>query len=199
MYQKLAKIFKTKTKADEILLLLDDQKEVVRQAFYEEEFPKIEDFCKKNNIFVSKSKFKILFSDEESGMYSNKGITIQEKDKRHAPYFYYFSKSEEKSYLANYYELIGNIEEFGKLLGYPSCCIKYFVNNFSSRNPDPEIKDCHPLLNLSKREQDAVLISHFPCNKECEKSVKLAKEKIIVISKYSLERVNELKTKLGIK
>ena len=51
MYQKLAKIFKTKTKADEILLLLDDQKEVVRQAFYEEEFPKIEDFCKKNNIF----------------------------------------------------------------------------------------------------------------------------------------------------
>lgn len=198
MYQKLAKIFKTKTKADEILLLLKDKKEVVRQAFYEEEFPRIEEFCKQNNISVSKSKFKILFSDEESGMYSNKGITIPEKDKRHAPYFYYFSKSEEKSYLANYYELIGNVEEFGKLLGYPSCCVKYFVRNFSSKNSNPEIKDCHPLLNLSKREQDAVIISHFPCSKDCEKSVELAKEKLNLISKHSKERVIELKEKLGL-
>jgi len=196
-HKQLTTIFGSKTKADEILLLLNDHKEVVRQAFYEEEFFIVKRFCKKNNIHLCRSKFKVILSDEETGNYSNKGIVIPENDKRPAAHFYYFSKSEEKSYLANYYELTGNVQEFGLLLGYPKCCVKFFINNFSINNPNPELKHSemdkvHPLLNISQRRNDAVLISHFPCSFNCNASIDIAERKLTLIKQNFRGRAQEL-------
>ncbi|MBU1112109.1 MAG: hypothetical protein ABIG93_04870 [archaeon] len=205
-YQKLHKVFGSKIKTDEMLLLLHDQKEVVRQAFYEEEFPKVEKFCQERNIHFCKSKFKVILFDEETGNFSNKGIVVKEDDKRPAAHFYYFSKSEEKSYLANYYELTDNVKEFGLLLGYPRCCVRYFMQNFSANNPNPElsqlnikvgsgdtdVEKVHPTLNLSKRGNDAVLISHFPCNANCSASIEIAEQNLLFIKQNFRGRAQEL-------
>lgn len=199
MYDKLHLMFKSKMKVDEILLLLSDKKQVVRQAFYEEEFPKIEKFCKENNISVNRSRFKVILSDEETGNFTNKGLRIPETDKRKAAHFYYFSKCEEKAYLANYYELMSNHKDLGLLLGYPSCCINFFLSNFSERNINPEVESLHPLLNLSKRWQDAVLVSHFPCSSECQESINQAQQNFKFLYENYPERAGELKRVLKLK
>ena len=52
MSQELTQIFGSNTKAQEIILLLNEAKEVVRQGFYDSELYKVEKFCKDNHIYV---------------------------------------------------------------------------------------------------------------------------------------------------
>jgi len=178
------------SKAQEILVLLKGAKTVVRQGFYDEELPMVEKFCKDNNLFLVKSRFKVLLADDTA--YSNKGIRIPADDKRSGMYFVYISKDEEKSWLASYYEMMNNQKDLGLVLGYPSCCVDYFCNNFSAENPNPELAAKNPWTNISKREQDLVLISHFPCAADCQESIGLAQKYYDVIVKEDHNRAEEL-------
>ena len=92
MINKLKHTFGSKSKAQEIVLLINDVKPVVRQGFYDNELIGVENFCKKNNLFFVTSKFKVLLAD--SGEYSNKGIRIKGDDKRPGMRFVYISKDE---------------------------------------------------------------------------------------------------------
>jgi hypothetical protein len=192
MSQELARIFGSNTKAQEIVLLLKDAKEVVRQGFYDSELYKIEKFCKEREIYLVKSKFKVLFADDSAGDYSNKGLRIPENDSRQGMHFVYLSKDEQKAWLANYYELVKNDAELGLLLGYPKCCVMYFLDNFSQDNPNPELIGNNPYTNISKREKDIVLISHFPCNTECEESIQLARKNLMILKENWPDRAAEL-------
>lgn len=193
---ELVRIFGSSTKAQEITFLLKDVKEVVRQGFYDTELNKIKRFCADNDIHVVKSRFKILFADDEHGSYSNKGMRLPENDSRPGMHFIYFSKDEQKAWLAAYYELVGNESELGLLLGYPKCCVKYFLNNFSAKNPNPELVGNNPYTNISKRDKDLVLISHFPCNPECEESVQIARGNLMVLKQDWPDRAAELISEL---
>ena len=126
--QQLA-IFGSQIKAQEILFLLHDLKAVVRQGFSEQELPAIVDFCKKNNLFLVKSRFKVLFADQEK--FSNKGLRVTETDQRQGMLFVYISKDERKALLAAYAEQINDHQQLGKLLGYPQCCVDFFCKNTS--------------------------------------------------------------------
>jgi hypothetical protein len=190
MLQKLRLTFGSKTKAQEILLLLKDAKDVIRQGFYDEELIKVERFCKENNINLVKSRFKVLLADEEG--YSNKGMRIPVKDKRPGMFFVYLSKDEEKVLLASYYEMVGNQKDFGLILGYPSCCVDYFCKTFNADNPNPEHAPKYPWTNITKRDKDCVLISHFPCSSDCEGSISLAQKYYEVIAEEDYKRAEEL-------
>ncbi len=187
---ELKKIFGSKTKAQEVLFLLNDVKEVVRQGFYEHELRPVEEFCLNNGLYLVKSKFKVLLDDKEK--FSNKGLRIQKNDPRDGMFFVYISKDELKSTQAAYHEISGNDVELGLLLGYPSCCVKFFFENFSEENPNPEIESDNPFTNITKRSEDDVIISHFPCRADCEKSIEIGKRYLEVIRKYDKERAEEL-------
>ncbi len=217
-------IFGSKTKAQELLFLLQDVKEIVRQGFYESELPAVETFCQEHNLYCIKSKFKVLFADEEK--YSNKGFRIPETDSRPGMYFVYISKDEQKAWLAAYYELMNSDKELGLLLGYPSCCVDFFCRNFNKRDPgfnknnasfnknntnfnkngagfnknntNLQLPPKNLFTNLTKREQDLVLISHFPCSSDCPKSIELAKKHLQVIYAVDKERARELTTRLKV-
>ena len=73
-FNKLSIIFGSKTKAQEIFLLLNNAKEVVRQGYYENELSKVEKYCQVNKLFFVKSRFKVLLMDDELTNYSNKGM-----------------------------------------------------------------------------------------------------------------------------
>lgn len=188
---ELSTIFGTKTKAQEILYLLFNLKSVVRQGFYDIEFNKIAEFCEKNNIFFCKSHLKVVFLDNIQ-KYSNLGVMVDGNDKRDGMFFYYFSKKKELSYLARQYEENSDIKSFGEILGYPSCCIDYFIKNFSKETPNPEIKSNNLFTNISKREKDLVIISHFPCSINCEKTVELGKKYFEIIKQNDINRAKEL-------
>jgi len=188
-FQFLSRVFGSKTKVQEILFLLKDVKGVVRQGFYPEELVDVEKFCAENNLFLVKSKFKVLLADSE--VYSNKGIRVDEKDKR-GMYFVYISKSEEKALTASYYELIGDEYSLGLVLGYPKCCVEFFCKNFSEGKTNLELESTGPWTNLSKRNEDCVLISHFPCSSGCERSVEIGKKHFAVLKEYDKEMAEKV-------
>ena len=197
MIKQLSLTFGSKTKAQELVLLLQNAKEVVRQGFFESELHRVEQFCQKNNLHLIKSEFKVIFADE--GIYSNKGIRIPINDKRPGMYFVYISKEEQKAWLASYYELVQNHKDLGLVLGYPRCCVDFFSKNFSSQNVNLEKPSQNPYTNLSLREQDAVILSHFPCSSECKESIKLGEKYLQAIYAYDKERARELLTHLRVK
>ena len=162
LVKRVSLIFGSKTKAQEIIFILHDAKAVVRQGFYDSELAAVERSCEEYGLYVVKSKFKVLIADD--GQYSNKGWRVSEDDKRQGMYFAYISKREDLALLASYYELMGNDTELGKILGYPECCVAFFMKHFSAVNPNPEHVSSNMFTNLSQREKDSVLISHFPCS-----------------------------------
>jgi hypothetical protein len=190
MIKKLSLIFGSKTKAQEIILLRNDAKEVVRQGFYDHELPSVERYCKGNNLHLIKSKFKVMLADEN--IFSNKGIRIPENDKRPGMYLTYISKDEQKAWLAAYYELMQNDKDLGLVLGYPQCCVDFFCINFNSENTNPQVESNNPYTNISKREQDCVLISHFPCNENCSETVEIAKNNLSLLAGVDETRAVEI-------
>ena len=190
MIPQLATIFGSKTKAQEIVFLLNKAKKVVRQGFYESELAKVIEFCEKNKLTLVKSKFKVLLADEEA--YSNKGIRIENTDQRKGMYFVYISKDEKAAWLASYQELVGNDSELGQILGYPACCVDFFCKRFSDDNPNLQLKPINAFTNLTKRNQDCVLLSHFPCSSSCEESIELAKKYGVIISSIDSARATEM-------
>ncbi len=190
MIQKLSPLFGSKTKAQEIVLLLQKAKEVVRQGFFQHELPPVEKFCQENDLYLIKSNFKVLFADE--GIYSNKGLRIPEDDNRPGMYFVYISQDEEKAWLASYYELVQNHKDLGLVLGYPPCCVDFFCKKFSKNTPDLELPPANPYTNLSKRDQDDVMVSHFPCSSECTESIELGKKYLQALYVADKERAREL-------
>jgi hypothetical protein len=194
MIKKLAYIFGSKTKAQEMVFLMHGLKQVVRQGFFEHELPKIEKYCDMNNLYLVKSKFKVLLADETT--FSNKGIRVPEKDKRAGMYFVYLSKDEEKAWLAAYYELMQNDLDLGKLLGYPGCCVNFFVRNFHENNSNPEHQPTNFLTNITKRDEDCVLLSHFPCHSDCENSITIARKQMDLLISLDKERAEEIVNRL---
>jgi len=192
----LERVFGSKTKAEEIIFLLKGVKEVVRQGFYPDELVGVEKFCKEMDLFLVRSKFKVLLVDDMS--YSNKGIRVPEADKRPGMYFVYISKSEEKALIASYYELISDDYNLGLVLGYPKCCVEFFCRNFSSEKANLELEAVNEWTNLSKRREDCVLVSHFPCNSECERSIEMGKRNFEILKEYDKERAEEIINKLKI-
>ena len=168
---------------------MQNAKEVVRQGFFKQELFRVEQFCHKNNLYLVKSTFKVLFADES--VYSNQGIRIPEDDQRPGMYFVYISKDEQKAWLASYYELMQNHADLGLVLGYPSCCVNFFSSTFQ-KNPNPQHAPTNPYTNLSKREQDLVILSHFPCHTECRESIKLGEKYLQAIYAFDKERAREL-------
>ena len=195
MMSDLVPIFGSKTKAQEILLLLHRAKEVVRQGFYAEELPLVEQFCAEKKIHVIKSRFKVLLTGD---LFSDKGIRIHEHDAQRGMFFVYFSQDEEKAYLASYYELTGKQQELGLLLGYPACCVDFFCSNFNENKSNLEWPAENPWTNLSLRIKDCVLLAHFPCHSACPESIALAKYYFSVIQQSDQEYANELQKKLGL-
>ncbi|MBI2662008.1 DUF483 domain-containing protein [Candidatus Woesearchaeota archaeon] len=179
LISELISIFHSRMKAQEIILLLENAKQIVRQGFYKQELPAIQTFCQQNSLPLVQSKFKILLDDKHN--FTNKGLRIPETDKREGLYFIYISKDERLAYLASYYELINNYQELGRLLGYPPCCIRFFINSFHENNPNPQHKPTNPWTNLTQREDDFCLLSHFPCSSNCSESVQQAQHYFNVI------------------
>ncbi|MBI2103247.1 DUF483 domain-containing protein [Candidatus Woesearchaeota archaeon] len=194
MIPKLAKIFGSKTKAQEILLLIAGAKPVVRQGFYEYELPVIEKFCNENEIYLAKSSFKVHLADESS--YSNKGIRLPLTDQRSGMFFVYFSLDQYKAWQASVAELKCDDKELGRMLGYPSCCVEFFCKRFSEANPNLQLKPTNMFTNLTKRAHDCVLLSHFPCSSNCSESITIGKRYLDLIQKWDQERADQLKKEL---
>ncbi len=191
----LLPLTKSRMKAQELLLLLNDIKPLLRHGYYEHEFPKIEQFCQQYSLHLVKSPFKVLLDD--NNQFTNRGLRLPGSDPRPGLFFIYISKDEKTAHLALLSELQNNHHQLGELLDYPKCCIQFFINQFNDQqNSNPQHPPTNPWTNLTKRQQDYCLLSHFPCSSDCKKSITLAKTYYQNIQQENPTYAQELLTKL---
>ena len=205
MIDRLTNIFGSVTKALEILYVMSDVKQVARQGFYENELPRIQRFCEANNLFLTTSSYKVVLVDDKE--YSNKGIKVNLHDERKGMLFVYISKDEEKAVLANCYELKNNHAQFGHILGYPKCCIKFFIKNEPMRSKldndyvAPALENSEGKIfpffnNILLRNQDITLLNHFPCSFNCEESIDLGRKHLVALKKQNFQLADVFVNKL---
>lgn len=118
----------------------------------------------------------------------------EEEDRR----FVYVGADQLTIGLLKAFDLVDS-RRFGLTLGYPECCVEFFVRHFSrNRHFDlvPEIglgngRGYLPLLNYACRHFDYRLLSHFPCRWDCESSYKLARQTLQALQRHDPELAQE--------
>jgi hypothetical protein len=159
----------------EILFTLNSLKPVARLILDEGMIPKIHYFCEITGLYYMISDFKIL---------PDQGVAVDPKKVNvRGNYFVYFSMDLELAKKAKFYEHMRNDRKIGELMGYPDCCIDFYLKNYDRAK---EIGDEYSLFSLENssfpmpfytnnllRFFGITLISHFPCSFNCEKSVEM--------------------------
>ena len=161
----------------------------------------INNFLKKHKLKTTLSDFKISDDIDTSRIYSDKGIRISKNSKIQGKFFMYISKSKELAEKAKQLEAKNKHSELGILLGYPKCCSEFFENNFpieSKKKNDYTLATLRNsngfsfpfYTNIAIRHMDLTLLSHFPCSFNCEHSIRIAKNNLNIIKKYSKKYFN---------
>jgi len=208
MITKLLETFANQTRSLEILYLLNDLKKAVRLDASDSELEKIKDFCNKENLSLEISEFKVVKTiDQGKGAFSNTVKKVPINFPGFGLYHIYISKDRNKSKLLKLLENKNDDKAVGELLGYPECCVEFFLKN-TEKQQKLQNDYIMPALNNSKdfkfpfysnyaiRYFDITLLSHFPHNFECEESIKIAKKNLELIRKYSEELANKFESML---
>lgn len=193
MIPKLQQTFRSIIKSLEVLYVIEGAKPCARILVFEDEIHKVIDFLKQNKIQPAISDFKVLKQNLQSDFYSDKSIKIGKNDSGKAYFFVYLSKNKETAEKAKTAEENNKHKELGLLLGYPKCCCEFFERNFNEKNTDLTLKilensdGCEfPFYtNIATRHFDVALLGHFPCSFNCGESIKIAKNNLRIINKYS--------------
>lgn len=192
LIDELKQTFGSMTKAFEILFVIEGAKPAARIILSKEEVAEVKEFCRQNSLAFELSDFTIKKQDVNK-VYSNKAIICD--DENVGDYFAYISKTQSKAEKAKYLEASQKDRELGLLLGYPECCVDFFIKNAEERKQKsfdfiPSIlKNSYGFKfpwqnNIAVRYFDLALINHFPHSFECENSKKLADKYLEVIKKH---------------
>lgn len=184
----LLQIIASRMKAQEFFLLLKNKRKVIRQGYYDDEANMILALCNELHLNLVKSTFAIKLAEDG---FANKGVKAKT-----GMCFYYISKNPNLAVEAKEAEANQDHKKLGELLDYPTCCIKYFRKIFSQDNTNPQHKPTRWETNLDQRENDWCVLSHFPCETNCEKSILLAQEYYEAIRADNGDWAKELKQNL---
>ena len=196
---ELRKTFGNYTRSLEILYLTNNIKKAVRLDANENELEKIRDFCSKEKLCLEISDFKVIkIKDEGKGNYSNIAKRASNEHIGDGLYHVYISKDKTISKFLKLLENKNDDEAVGKILGYPKCCIDFFMKN---REKQQKLQNDYILpalensegfefpfyTNYAARYFDVTLLSHFPHSFHCGESIKIAKNNFELIKKHSKE------------
>ncbi len=208
MIYTLLPIFSNYTRSLEILYLLNGIKKAARLDANEIEIEKIKGFCNKNSLYLEVSDFKaIKIADEGKGGYSNIVTRVPINHSNDGLYHVYISKDKNKAKFLKLLESRNDDKAVGQILGYPKCCIDFFIKN---KEKQQKIQNDYILPALSNsdgyefpfynnyaaRYFDVTLLSHFPHSFHCKDSIKIAKTNLECIKKYSEELANKFQMML---
>ena len=202
MIEGLRRVFSNDTRSLELLYLINYIKQAVRLDANGIELEKIKGFCNENSLYLEVSDFKVIkIADEGKGSYSNLVRRVPANHSSDGLYHLYISKDKNKSKFLKIMENKNDDSTVGKILSYPQCCIDFFIKNRESQQKiqnDYVLPALHnsngfefPFYNnCAARYFDVTLLSHFPHSFHCEESIKIAKNNLECIKKYSNELAN---------
>lgn len=163
-----------------VIFVCKGLKEMARITVRPEKVIRLMNYCVQNNLFCKLSDFKVIISMEKGkGKYHNSAHYVA-VDSRAGNYLAYISK---KKYSVEQNFNVISDEDMGRLLGYPKCCIKFYMANLAKAMKNQF--DFFPMairhitapffLNYALRYFNVALISHFPCSMDCEHSIGIAR------------------------
>lgn len=197
----------------EFISLNEGIKDSVRFITRLHKYGLLKNFFRGLGFYIEKSAFKVLTKKDTSCE------RIPMDDPRSDDISVYISRYEADAkrlaYLHSVEEL-SDSREMGKLLGYPECCIDFYVNGFLSQIGHPDFTfaslrntkgKCSFLLNnlfwdntlddkRLEKNNYFYLISNFPCSFNCEKSKQIGKRVLKAIRKYDEYIAEEIEKKL---
>jgi len=184
----------------DLLGVITGLKPSARCVIKENEAGSFVDFCDRYNLKYTFSDYRynilqnqVLAKNKASNIliiYISKGSTLCEKLK-------YFDEIDEKI--------------TGRLLGYPDCCIEFYLDLVKNKNrqnidfvretnANTEKKMDFRLNNLrewcSGLQIDYSLVDFFPCSYDCKKALKYAKNIFGYIEKIDKKQANSIKKQL---
>lgn len=168
-----------------VMTVLDYKPAMADAIFLDSELKKnirrIRDYVQQIGLYLATSNYKYIVN-------SPRGIfeEIPSDDPRPGKIILALSKSQDKARKgADYYHakmLDGAYSQrFGKLMGYPDCCLKfgdYLCNekkdpdNFGFKNPAIESLKNSKYIDWRLNVFSFSLLSHFPCSFTCQESIK---------------------------
>jgi len=169
----------------ELLMVFMDYKPAAAETvFFDSKFkknlPQIQDYAKKLGLYFATSPYKYIVNSPR-GIFTE----IPLADPHLGKIIIAFSKSRAKAKKgAIYYhkKMLDSVYgyKFGKLMGYPECCLKFGgyldntvgdPNNFGFKNPAVESLKRSKHFDWHLNVFAVSLIPHFPCSLICKKSI----------------------------
>lgn len=168
----------------EVFYVLEGLKQVCRLSLEPTRTHLLKSFCKRNNLHIFLSDHKIISRPDpcKDGFSSN--CTVVPLEDSADEYWAYISKSKATAEEAKYMEQTGDEAGFGKLLGYPDCCIRFFEREKTHRRYEhmdltmAAVRKTGPFPFYNNRALKPFgysLISHFPCSLGCKSTEEIAK------------------------
>ena len=196
---ELMQLLPRKIFAIELLLVVENIKPVCRIEIEDRTLNKLTTFCSTNNLSLIKSDFKFVKTDDGKAMMMPANSPLE------GGFFVYISKQKDDAINAKDAELSLDHKTFGKLLGYPACCIDFFIKHYEEAAKmhddytlltlkDSDILDWR--LNISLNFFDYRLISHFPHSFNCLESISLSQKIMDVLAKYDSNLAQQTKEEL---
>lgn len=177
---ELKQRFPSPIEAFEFLALLEGVKPCVRYCCYPNETKSLFEFWKRHDLSVIEADFKVLIDD--TNRFANKGVIAANDDPRPGLQLFYISKDRVVAENAKQAESMKDYLAFGKLLGYPRCCSKFYVAEEPTREDQDFIvplieaagEEVYPFVNnILRRDEGLTLVFHFPCSFACKESEKI--------------------------
>jgi hypothetical protein len=89
-------------------------------------------------------------------------------------------------------EETSNHKLLGLALGYPACCVDFFCRHMAEEPLLLHEGRGNHLINYCLRYFGIALISHFPCSPDCAESIRMAKQRLLIIKERMPEYANKL-------
>lgn len=188
--QNLFHTFPEFNDALEVLFVLEGMKPAARQMIHEQDVHRAVAFCEANGLHWEVSSFKIIKDNE---------LLVVPEYPQEGHYFLYLSRDEDVCRLAKFYEASRNDEQLGKILGYPPCCVQFYLDNHQKASL---LRDDYSLLSIANTSTETApsfvtnnlarffsvsLISHFPCSYTCAATELIGKAHFAIVSKYNVQ------------
>lgn len=181
----------------EILLTLNNAKPATRVIVGDEDLETFIPFLEEKRTPFVLSPYKVTEKpDDKKGSYINLVDTVLPIDSQSkGRFFVYISSDGAKAQAALLFDTIYAGQEFGRILGYPECCVEFFVRNFAktqetqgdlvslSLHNTPQCPPYSLYLNNLARYFGVQLISHFPCRYTCAASAALGKRHLAALER----------------
>lgn len=182
-----------------MLLVFEDIKPVCRIEIEDKTLDKLTAFCRTNNLALITSDFKFVKTQDGKAMMMPTNSPLK------GGFFVYISKQKTDAIKAKDAEVALDHKTFGELLGYPACCIDFFIKHYEEA---AKMHDDYTLLTLKNSESldwrlnislnffDYRLISHFPHSFNCQESIALSQKILDVLTKHNPDLARKTKEEL---